>query len=175
MISLELSTIQAKDTQRAMLAEAVARFTGKVEQLPGAQAKPIPPHSWRGDLVLAGTPTTSRQENKDLALARRIRELTDKGAGISAIALELKVDSRRLRRIAIEHGITLNDLKRGRPAESVKVLERRAALAVKIRPLAAKGLRIDQIATQAGCGKESVILVMEQFGIQRGPKMNLEA
>lgn len=175
MISLELSTIQAKDEQRAMLAEAMASYSGQIEQLPGIQAKPLPPHSWRGDLVLPGSSTNTRQENKDLALAKRIRELTEKGAGITAIGHELKVDTRRLTRIAAEYGITLNDLKRGRPAESVKVIERRAALAVKIRPLAARGLRIDQIAAQAGCGKETAILVMEQFNIPRGPKMNLEA
>lgn len=175
MISLELSTIQAKDAQRAMLAEAMASFTGQIEQLPGIQAKPIPPHSWRGDLVLPGSSTNAKQENQDLALARRVRELTEKGAGITAIGHELKVDTRRISRIAADFGIKLNDLKRGRPAESVKVIERRAMLAAKIRPLAARGLRIDQIAAQAGCGKETAILVMEQFNIPRGPKMDLEA
>lgn len=42
-------TPSSRDSDRAAIAEAMARYTGQVEQIPGYQAKPIPPRRHRID------------------------------------------------------------------------------------------------------------------------------
>lgn len=184
MISLELSTIQAKDAERAMLAEAMASFTGRIEVLPGFQSRPVEQAMWRNGLILPGSSQNTSGENKDRALSVRIAELTEKGAGITAIKLELHVDSRRIKRIAAEYGIPLNDIRYASstviPASThqAKVAagqRRRAKLAETLRPLAANGYGINAMSEATGSSKATILRTLGEFNIQRGTKMNLEA
>lgn len=86
MISLELSSIQYKDAQRAELAQAMAAFTGTIEVVPGVNFKPVGKYAWnRNDITFPNSSQNTASENRDTAIARRIKELVAKGAGITTI------------------------------------------------------------------------------------------
>ncbi|MNE77763.1 hypothetical protein D3C80_1741060 [compost metagenome] len=52
---------------------------------------------------------------------------------------------------------------------------RREKLVPKISALARQGLTIAEIASAAECSKATAMRVIEEHGIQRGPRMDLEA
>ncbi|MFI8384853.1 hypothetical protein [Pseudomonas sp. NPDC079086] len=54
-------------------------------------------------------------------------------------------------------------------------LERRAKQAEQIKPMAATGETIIGMARAIGCTPRTILSLLDEFKITRGPKMNLEA
>ena len=53
--------------------------------------------------------------------------------------------------------------------------QRTAKRIEQLRPLAARGLTIREMAEALGCARRTIIRDIEQHGIHRGPKLQLEA
>lgn len=175
----DLPTISAKDNERASLDAAMAQFLargGAVETVKGFDPKPVERLDWRtnGNLDLSKDKPSQIDAEADAALAAKIRALALNGAGISAIKMELCVDFRRLRRVALAHGIYIPTRKPAGWQDSARAVrerkydERRDKLAVAITPLAAQGLSLVAIAEQVGCCKKTVAKIIESYGIRRG-------
>lgn len=111
MISLELSTIQSKDNDRAMIAEAMASYTGEIEQVGSMMIGGA--WSFGNSMTLPGSSTNTRAENRTAAQVRRITELAAKGAGVTSIAKTTGLDTRKIRNLAREHGIFIPMVARG--------------------------------------------------------------
>ena len=111
MISLELSSIQAKSAEREVIASACERFIrdgGKIVAVPGIEGRYDSPHAWnRNDMALPGSSQTTRDHNADAALAERIKEIAAKGGGISSMRVTLQVDPSRIKRVAKAFGIEI--------------------------------------------------------------------
>ncbi|WP_375738034.1 hypothetical protein [Pseudomonas boanensis] len=188
MVSNELSIIQSKAAERAKIAAAVEAFTaagGKIQVMPIVEFHPVGKHAWnRDDLVLPGSSQNTQAENREAALAQQIRELADRGAGITAIRMHLRIDNRRIQRIAEQYGITIGKVysnqprhlgEKARQAVSDAGRRRREKLAIKIGALAARGLTIAEMAAAAECSKPTVLRVLDEFNIERGARMAMEA
>lgn len=181
MISLELSTIQAKNAERAMLAEAMAAYNGRIQVIDVPVARSYAPHSWRGDLMLPGSSQATMSQNQDAALTVRIRELVAKGCGITSIKMTLRIDARRIKRLCEAAGIELKDRRGGlqhcehdthqSKRDAGKL--RRTKLALKLKPLAANGATVNEMAAATGVSRNTVMTTMREFCIPRGPKMDL--
>ncbi|MCY1298587.1 hypothetical protein D9M68_442010 [compost metagenome] len=185
MISHELSTIQAKDAERASIARAMAAFTaggGKVEVIAVVEYLPVTKSTVaRVNQVPA---VSERQKARDDALAEKVRGLAGIGMGVSAMQVELRVDTRRLHRIAKAYGIDIPKAPAPDPGKTVDVARqalndkrqrRREKLSGSIRTMAAKGMSITAMAVEAGCSRDTVLRIIEEHNIQRGPRMDLEA
>lgn len=103
MLSLELSTIQSKDADRAMIAKAMASYTGEIEQVGSIMQGGA--WSFGNSMTLPGSSTNTRAENREAALVRRISELAEKGAGVTSIAKTMGIDTRKVRNLARDHGV----------------------------------------------------------------------
>lgn len=108
MITLELSTIQCKDIDRAMIAAAMAEYCGEIEVLGVTQA-PIQPGNWRSanGISLPGSSQNSVASNREAALERRILEMIAKGAGMTSMKKTLGTDARLIKRVAERHGVAI--------------------------------------------------------------------
>lgn len=109
MISLELSSIQAKDAERAMIREAMASYTGQINVITPPPTG-LQSGQWRGvnQIALPGSSTNSRSENDLLAKVGRMRELVSVGAKKAAIAKALKMRVSGVEELARVHGVELN-------------------------------------------------------------------
>lgn len=110
MITMESSTIQAKDADRAMIREAMSKYTGPITIVtppPGTNALA----EWRGvnQIALPGSSINSRSENDLLAKVGRMRELAGMGAKKAAIAKALKIRVSGVVELARVHGVELNE------------------------------------------------------------------
>lgn len=108
MISLELSSIQAKDSDRAMIREAMSAYTGAINVI-------TPPPAintsgeWRGSnqIALPGSSLQSKDQNELAAKVRRLRELAAQGAGSVSIAKSLKLSRAGVVELARVNGVDL--------------------------------------------------------------------
>lgn len=187
MISNELSTIQAKDAERAAIDLAMAAFSaagGQVQVTPIKEFKAVGEHVWnRNDMVLPGSSQNTQKLGTDEALIEKLRELVAKGAGITSIKMTLRIDDRCIKRLADENGITISKVYCKERVIGEKARQgivdagrlRRSKMVPKISALARQGLTIAQIASAAECSKATVLRVINEFGIQRAPRMALEA
>jgi hypothetical protein len=109
MITMESSTIQAKESDRAMIREAMSNYTGPINIVtppPGTNALA----EWRGvnQIALPGSSIRSKTENEVLAKVGRISELVSLGANNAAIAKALKMRVAGVVNLAKAHGVALN-------------------------------------------------------------------
>ena len=110
MITMESSTIQAKDSDRAMIRDLMASYTGLINVVtppPGANA----PGEWRGvnQIALPGSSIRSKTENEVLAKVGRMSELVSLGANNASIAKALKMRVAGVVNLAKAHGVALNE------------------------------------------------------------------
>ena len=182
MISNELSTIQAKDAQRAELALAMASFQGEITVIETPVVRPEMPGDWRRTLNLPGSANVSALDRQEAVMIESIREMAGKGLGISAMQKHLKCDPRRVRMLAKRAKIEIPDARKTQPrtigakAREACLLMReakRAVLAKKLIPLAAKGLTIQAMSDETGASKRTVIATINEHNIVRGPKTKL--
>lgn len=184
MISNELSTIQAKDAQRAELAKAMACFQGQITVIESPVVRAEAASDWRRTLNLTGSANVSALDQQEAAMLQTIRALAAKGIGISGMQKQLKADPRRIRMLARKGKIDIPDARATQPrtigakARSALIDARaakRAQLAIKLNPLAAKGWTIQAMSDATGASKRTVMATIEEHNIVRGPKTKLEA
>lgn len=183
MISNELSTIQFKDGQRAEIALAMASFQGEITVIEAPVVRPEMAGDWRRTLNLPGSANVSALDRQEAVMIETIRELADKGFGISGMQKALKADPRRIRMLARRGRITIPDARATQPrtigakAREACLLMReakRAVLAIKLTPLAAKGMTIQAMSDATGASKRTVLATINEHNIVRGPKTKLE-
>lgn len=184
MISIHSGYIAAKNTERGLLAMQVAAFFaqgGTAQDASDVSVRQgIDTQFNKGDLFLAGSKQS--QSAADQWVASQLPGLIEKGAGISAISIQLNVSTHKIKRIAELFNITIP------VARAVQVLTPAAFNAQKIardaarikplgivRTLAASGHSINEMAAAAGISRNTVMGWMKKYAIERGPKMNLDA
>jgi hypothetical protein len=106
---MESSTIQAKESDRAMIRDAMATYTGPINVVtppPGTNALA----EWRGvnQIALPGSSLQSKDQNELAAKVRRLRELAAQGAGAVSIAKSLKLSRAGIVELARVNGVALN-------------------------------------------------------------------
>lgn len=184
MISNELSTIQFKNLQRAELAEAMARFQGTITVIEAPLVRAEQPGDWRRTLTLPGSANVSALDRQEAIMLDTIRSMAAQGIGISGMQKQLKADPRRIRMLARKGKIDIPDARATQPrtigakARSALIDARaakRAQLAIKLKPLAAKGMTIQAMSDATGASKRTVMATIEEHNIVRGPKTKLEA
>jgi hypothetical protein len=109
MITMESSTIQAKESDRAMIRDLMATYTGPINVVtppPGTNALA----EWRGvnQIALPGSSINSKDQNELLAKVGRMTELVSLGANNAAIAKALKMREAGVVNLAKAHGVALN-------------------------------------------------------------------
>lgn len=179
MMQIDYRSTPLIDIQRAEIAGMVDAFLatgGQITVIPGIEQRLDQPYQWnRNDLILPGSSAATPEQNRVAAAVRRIRELVEKGAGITAMKMDLRMDVDRIKRLAAEHGITIKHAttqKRelGQAARKAQVDAgklRRSKLAPVIAKLAGEGLTIAEMAERAGCSRRTVFRVIDEYQIQR--------
>ena len=109
LISMELSTVQAKDADRQMIRDLMATYTGPITVITPPPSG-IKSGEWRGvnQIALPGSSLNTRDQNELLAKVGRMRELAAQGAGAVSIAKSLKLSKQGVLNLAKAHGVTLN-------------------------------------------------------------------
>lgn len=174
-----LPTVQSCAENRAWLEQAMAEFEqrgGVVKQCAIRVGGDVG-GKWNG----AGAIVLSNEDRtKDAEDAQRIRVLADKGAGITAIKYHLKIDLRRIKRLAQAYGIKI-DSKRGatgckgpneanRKATAERGRKHRQELARQAMPMIAAGDSMNTIVKALGCSKPTLARAIEENGyVARGP------
>lgn len=175
-LSPELGAIRNKDADRAMIEAAMASFTGQVEVV-GQVVRPDQKNDWRTDLTLTNSRPAENVTVVEAQLTERIRDLVHKGAGITAIKMKLGIDTRRIKRLAAAAGIeipkvyaktTIGQAARDKAQEIAR--DRRLNNAEKLRPFAAMGLTINVMAERMGVSRRTIMSLIDEFKIPRGPK-----
>lgn len=176
MLTLELSTIQYKNSERAMLASAIEDFErhgGEVTKLDtfGHVGKPA---NWKND----GFNITNQQKRnaeRDALLLEKLRLMAAAGSGISSIVMALHSSRRVIVRLAEENGIVIRKAKleavipaNARAANEKKYRDLRELLAEKARPLAEQGLCMVEISRQIGTSKRTMRRIVDEFEIRMG-------
>ncbi|PWU30684.1 hypothetical protein DK254_00060 [Pseudomonas sp. RW407] len=179
MIPIDYRTRHPLEDRREQLAGQVEQYLaagGEIHVIPGIEQRLDQPYQWnRNDLILSGSSLSSPEENRVAAAVRRIRELAENGAGITAMKMDLRMDSSRIKRIAAEHGIeirhstaqqrVIGEKARNACVDAGKL--RRSKLAPVIRKLCAESLTIAQIATRAETSTTTVLRIIDEYQIQR--------
>jgi hypothetical protein len=109
LITMESSTIQAKEADRAMIRDLMATYTGPITVVtppPGTNALA----EWRGvnQIALPGSSINSKDQNELLAKVGRMTELVSLGANNASIAKALKMRVSGVVNLAKAHGVALN-------------------------------------------------------------------
>jgi hypothetical protein len=104
MISMELSTVKAKEADRAM-----EEYDGLISVVTPPPAS-MKSGEWRGvnQIALAGSSINSKDQNELLAKVGRMTELVSLGANNAAIAKALKMRVAGVVNLAKAHGVALN-------------------------------------------------------------------
>ncbi len=168
-----LPTVQSCAENRAWLEQAMAEFEqrGGVIQQCAIRVGGDVGGKWNG----AGAIVLSNEDRtKDAEDAQRIRVLADKGAGITAIKYHLKIDLRRIKRLAQAYGIRI-DSKRGatgskgpneanRKATAERGRKHRQELARQAWPMIEAGDSMNTITRALGCSKATLARAIEENG-----------
>lgn len=166
-----LPTVQSCAENRAWLEQAMAEFEqrGGVVQQCAIRVGGDVGGKWNG----AGAIVLSNEDRtKDAEDAQRIRVLADKGAGITAIKYHLKIDLRRIKRLAQAYGIRI-DSKRGatgcrgpneanRKATAERGRKHRQELARQAWPMIEAGDSMNAIVKALGCSKATLARAIEE-------------
>lgn len=162
MISPELSTIQMKDAERNWLASLVSQYDGQVVEIEAPQFKPKPV---RHEPVKAAPKRREGVTKQDEELRADIAKLAALDWTITQIKKELKVDDRRVARIAKHYGINIrdgrNNMMRANVAEGRK---RRDAMAPQVKELLDGKASIGDIMRIMGCGRHTIDRIIKENG-----------
>jgi hypothetical protein len=162
MISPELSTIQMKDAERNWLASLVSQYDGQVVEIDAPQFKPKPV---RYEPVKAAPKRREGVTKQDEDLRHDIAKLAALDWTITQIRRELKVDDRRVTRIAKHYGITLrdgrNNMMRANVAEGKK---RRDAMAPQVKELLDGNATKTDIMRIMSCGRHTIERIITENG-----------
>lgn len=172
MISHELSTIQQHNQVQEWLQSCPGYVEPDLEGLDSPfRVAYLPIHSWKGSKRHKPTRPSMQRQNLDAEMATKVREMVEHGLGVSAIAKELRVDTRRVHAIAKEFGIKLEN-KFSQRVEELKEAGRqyRAQYLEAVRPLAEAGLSIEAISKEVGCGQQVVSRLIKEHNISRGKR-----
>ena len=119
MIPLDYRSTPPVDIARAEIAGKVAEYLaagGEIHVIPGIEQRLDQPYKWnRNDLVLPGSSPKTLEQNKEKAIARRIKAMADKGSGVTSMKLELHLDASKIKRIALRYGITIPNVRVKKP------------------------------------------------------------
>lgn len=181
MISNELSSIQQRDPDRAMIAEAVARYEAQgrvIDVVPTSRSlfNPIPfnsePLSPKSSMP-PGTESDALAKNKargiklpksaaakelEAQLVNKIRDYYD--LGVVAAAKDLKISARRVSALAAEYGIRFAN----RQSEAAKRED--MAMVPLIRQYVFEGLGQAEMCEKLGIGRTSLKRIAGQNGIR---------
>lgn len=176
MLTLELSTIQAKNAERDMLASAMAAFHlhgGEITSLDtfGHVGKPA---NWKNDGFNI-TNQQNRNAERNALLLEKLKLMAAAGSGISSIVMALHSSRRVIVRLAEENGIAIRKVKldaalpaKARAANEAKHRLLREVLAEKARPLAEQGMRLIEISRQIGTSSRTLKRIVDEFEIRMG-------
>lgn len=166
-----LPTIQSCAENRAWLEQAMAEFEqrGGVIQQCAIRVGGDVGGKWNG----AGAIVLATGENaNDAADAERIRALAERGAGITAIKYHLKIDARRIKRLAQAYGIKIASQRGGnrghgpneanRKANTERGRKHRQELARQAMPMIAAGDSMNTIVKALGCSKATLARAIEE-------------
>lgn len=108
MVSLELSMIQEKERDRAMIRDLMAAYTGPITVVTPPPAG-MKSGEWRGvnQIALPGSSLNTRDQNELAAKVRRLRDLSEQGARAASAAKSLKMTVQGVINLAKAHGIKL--------------------------------------------------------------------
>lgn len=179
MLTLELSTIQAKDLDRSELAaamEAFERSGGEIQSLGSYGVKPKDV-TWRNDgFYLPNSSQNTLVQNKELALLAKVKDLIESGAGRTSIIKSLGTNGRatldRLRDkyelvipVVRTPGVIIEKTRSGREMQR---LRHREELAKVIRPMVIAGASLNEMAAKTGSCKRTLKRVIEEFKLGEG-------
>lgn len=191
MISLELSSIQQKDAERAMLAQAIAEFEGAgrvIQRVPTSQSlfNPFPfnggelqPSTERNSAKAAETDSLVTKRNQAIKIQKSAKkkayeaEIAEKlkayyDAGVVAAAKDLRISPRRVSYIAAEHGVKFAN------RQSAAAIAEEKDIAVKIKALAGVGKTQQAIADALGMGRQTVKRIAGKFFIRFRSEASLQ-
>lgn len=181
MLSLELSSIQQRDPDRAMLAEAMARYEAQgrlVEVVPTSRSlfNPVP---FNSEQINPNSPLPPGMESDPLAknkargvtlpksaaakafeaeLAEKLRDYYDRG--VVAAAKDLRISARRVSHIALEYGIKFaSRLSAAAKQEDLQMVP-------LIRQYVFEGLGQAEMCEKLGIGRTSLKRIAGQNGIR---------
>ena len=174
-----LPTLQSTGSAREFIEQAMAEFEarGGVIKHCATRVGGDVGAKWNG----AGAIVLSTGESaNDAADAERIRALAEKGAGITAIKYHLKIDARRIKRLAQSYGIKIASQRGGnrghgpneanRKATTERGRKHRQDLARQAMPMIAAGDSMNAIVKALGCSKPTLARAIEENGyVARGP------
>lgn len=181
MISNELSSIQQRDPDRAMIAEAVARYEAQgrvIDVVPTSRSlfNPIPFNSEPLNPTSAmppGTESDPLAKNKarsvklqksaaakafEAVIAEKLREYYD--LGVVAAAKDLKISARRASHIAQEYGIKFAS------RASAAARQEDLQMVPLIRQYVFEGLGQAEMCEKLGIGRTSLKRIAGQNGIR---------
>lgn len=175
MISLELSSIQQKDTDRAWLAQAMDGYLAQgrvIDVLPTNRSlfNPVPFNSekiapsaasekspvQRNFAIRAAKAAKKKAYEADLA--EKMRAFHDRG--VVAAAKELHITASRANKIAAAHGITFAS------RSSAAAREAELPLVPQIRAMILKGLTQDQMCAKLEIGRTTLKRIAGQNGLR---------
>lgn len=176
MLTLELSTIQAKNAERAFLESAMANYEREgghihVAESIGYVQKPYPQSA---GFRLPGQVVNTAVRSKDAVRADRIRALAETGAGITSIEKSMGIGKTVIYRIAKEHKIEIKKAwrnggvvsEKALKAASQKTQERKQRTADKIRALIVLGLSFQEIADRLELHIRTIHRLATEFGLR---------
>lgn len=183
MISLELSTIQSKDVERAWLAQAMDGFLseGRVIEVVHTSRSLFNPAPFNSESLVPGVdrPTDraadanskASQRNKEIKvqksakakafeadIAEKLKAYYDRG--VVAAARDLHLSVRRINYIAQAHGIKFAN------RQSAAAQREERDLAPKIREMAERGMSQQAIADEIHMGRQTIRRIGSAFGIR---------
>lgn len=181
MISNELSSIQQRDPDRAMIAEAVARYEAQgrvIDVVPTSRSlfNPIPFNSEPlnpTSMMPPGNESDALAKNKargvklpksaaakafEAVLAEKLREYYD--LGVVAAAKDLKISARRASHIAQEYGIKFAS------RASAAARQEDLQMVPLIRQYVFEGLGQAEMCEKLGIGRTSLKRIAGQNGIR---------
>ncbi|WP_434706879.1 hypothetical protein J3Q07_08175 [Pseudomonas sp. D4-18] len=175
MISLELSSIQQKDTDRAWLAQAMDGYLAQgrfIDVIPTSRSL-FNPGPFNSEVIAPSAASEKSPAQRNFAI-RAAREAKKKAyeagiakklagyyeKGVVAAAKELHITTRRANMIAEAYGITFAS--RGSAAS----LKAELVLVPEIRRLMLEGLTQDQMSTKLGISRMTLRRIARQNGLR---------
>jgi pyruvate/2-oxoglutarate dehydrogenase complex dihydrolipoamide acyltransferase (E2) component len=174
-ISLELSTIQQKNAERAWLSEGIESFLasgGKVIEAPGFVSKPLPALRFNSGTGRERTepqlPTAAPALNPREARIAKLREMA-KTMTVREAAEEMGVSRNMIRILGKENHITFQSGRKFAVAAFVERMispEQDAKDAERLRAFCSAGATLHQAAAHMGYGKRRVQRLADTYGIE---------
>lgn len=175
MISLELSSIQQKDTDRAWLAQAMDGYLaqGRVIDVIPTNRIMFNPAPFNSEKIAPSAASEKSPATRNFAIraaraakkkafeadiAEKLKDFRDRG--VVAAAKELHITARRANKIAAAYGITFAS------RSSLAAHQEDLALVPKIRKMILQGLTQDQMCDKLDVGRTTLKRIAGQNGLR---------